>query len=823
MSVLNFCLLHADYITEGEGSSEKPVIRLWGRTNDEKTVVVLDKSFVPYFYVSYDASLSKADLTLLKNRIINLEIEGKKPVSIEGTERKYLGKPVKLLKVFVSLPMDVPKFRDLLKDWREVEEEYEYSISYYKRYMIDKGLIPMDCVKVTGKELKSKDIKADIVIKADSVEYLKCGDCKGMKILAFDLETMRDNGKDKIIMASFKDNRGFKKVIAAAKKRTAGIEPVVSEDRLIKRFVEIIKNNDPDIIAGYNTDQFDFAKLADAADKYRIDMNLGRDNSNIVFSRRGYSSAAKISGRVHIDLYSFIRRILGSSLSTEVLSLDNVAQELVGQGKIQVEWSDVEKAWKKRDLSVIGRYCLRDSEITLKLAENLLPQIFEISNVSGQLPFDCSRMSYSQLVEWLLIRKAYHIGEIVPNMPKYDEMQRRRKAAPYIGGYVHQPTEGIHENIALFDFQSLYPSITITHNISPETVDCKDCKASELNQVPDSDHEHHFCAKQKGFVPTVIEYLVSKRNDIKHEMKKLGPRSLEYKAMSNRQYALKIIANASYGYYGYPGSRWYSRICAESITAWGRHYIKDVIATAESAGYEVIYGDTDSLFVKIKTKKDAKEFLKKVNSKLPGIMELDFSGFYTAGIFVTAKTGLAAKKRYALINKEGELTIRGFERVRRDWSDIAKDTQERILKAILKDRNPEKAVQIARRIIENIRKGKIEINDLIIYTQLTKPVEEYEQVGPHVVAAKKMIKAGIPVREGTTIAYIITKGPGSISERAEPAEVAKAKNDFDPDYYINNQVIPAAMRVLSGLGFKEEDLLSKKRLEQVSLSDFVRK
>ncbi len=822
MPALKFCILDADYITEGEGRSERPVIRIWGKTREGKSVLVLDRTFEPYFYVQPRDGLSESELKLLAKRILQLRIEGKGPKRVEKIKgRKFLGKPIKILRVIVGVPPDVPKFRELLKEWRDVEEEYEYGVNFYKRYLIDKKLTPMGWAQVEGREAKpGKGLRVDVVFEASSVKPLEENGYPKLRVLAFDLELVEERGKEKIIMISMMDNKGFKKALTIGKKKTLGVEVLGSEGELIKRFIELVQKRNPEVIAAYNSDRFDFPKLQEKAEGYRIPLILSRDGSHVTFRRSGRVSAADIKGRIHIDIFDFIEHILRATLSSEVLTLDMVAKELIGEGKEDMEWKDIEKAWKKKDLKSIASYCLQDSNLALKLADNLLPQIFELSKVVGQTPFDVSRHFYSQLVEWVLIRKAFDIGEIVPNRPKYDEVMRRRKVPPYVGGYVQQPKEGIHDNIALFDFQSLYPSITITHNVSPETLDCKDCKVNERNQVPDL--KHHFCGKHNGFVPRVIEELVKKRVEIKEKLKRLGERSFEYRALYNRQYALKIIANASYGYYGYAGSRWYSRVCAESITSWGRMYIKKVISMAEKMKYNVIYGDTDSLFVKIKTRKEARKFLEKVNSKLPGIMELDFRDLYESGIFVLGKTGLAAKKRYALIDKKGVITIRGFEKVRRDWANIARDTQENILKAILKDKSPAKAVRIVRRIIDNLKKGKVEFDDLIIYTQLTKPIEKYEQIGPHVLAAKKMRAKGMAVHEGSTIAYVITKGTGSISERAEPAEGADVK-DYDPDYYTNNQVIPAAMRVLSGLGYKEEDLLSKKRLEQVSLSKFVKK
>ena len=146
---------------------------------------------------------------------------------------------------------------------------------------------------------------------------------------------------------------------------------------------------------------------------------------------------------------------------------------------------------------------------------------------------------------------------------------------------------------------------------------------------------HCFSVKKKGFVTSIIEDVVRQRMKIKKKMKEL-PASDEKTDLYNRQYALKIIANATYGYYAYAGSRWYSRICAKSIAAWGRHYIRKVIDLAEKEGFRVIYGDTDSLFLADCTRKRANEFLETMNRKLPSTMNLEFDGIYEAGIFVAA-------------------------------------------------------------------------------------------------------------------------------------------------------------------------------------------
>ncbi|MBI4019802.1 MAG: hypothetical protein HY367_00595 [Candidatus Aenigmarchaeota archaeon] len=809
---VDFLLLDADYVLEGG----EPVVRLWGKTREGKSIAVLDRTFSPYFYVEPEGGMAHGEINEIRGRICDLEMEGEKIRKAEDTERKFLGKPVRVIKIMAVKPSSVPQFRSLLENWVGIREEYEHSIPFYKRYMIDRGLVPMKWAIAEGRTVENA-MGADVVFEAKDVKSLEADGSADMRILAFDIEVVQKDGKESIIMASFAGNAGFRKVLTyGVHDGIENVEILENEKELMGRFIQVVRENDPDILLGYNTDRFDFVKLFSKGLEHRLPLALGRDGREIEFRKKTGFSATFITGRVHVDLFNFVSTIIADSLSTESLTLNNVAMEVIGEGKERIEWKDLEKDWLGGEISRLAAYCLRDSVLTLKLGMRLLPQLAELCKITGQTPFDTSRMTYSQLVEWLLIREAFGAGELVPNRPRYDEVMRRRTAPPYAGGYVKTPKQGMHENIALFDFASLYPSITVTHNISPETLDCQCCQGASENRVPEQDH--YYCSRRKGFIPAILEGLVKKRDEIKEEMRKTGRKSEKYRDLDNRQSALKILSNSIYGYYGYPGSRWYSRVCAESITAWGRHYIKAVIGLAEESGYEVIYGDTDSLFLKMNDLLEAEEFLGKTNKSLPGMIELDLDNFYLAGIFVPTREGRAAKKRYALMDTEGVIVIRGLEKVRRDWSNIAKETQERILHAILKERSPEMAIRIARGEIERLQGGSVSLGDLVIYSQLTKPIHAYSQIGPHVAAAKKAMGRGKAIATGSIIGYIITKGPGSISERAELFEDAV---NYDPDYYINNQLLPAAMRVLAGLGISEEDITSDEK--QSSLKGFLGK
>jgi DNA polymerase I/DNA polymerase-2 len=513
-------------------------------------------------------------------------------------------------------------------------------------------------------------------------------------------------------------------------------------------------------------------------------------------------------------MYKFINNILAPELGAEVLDLGSVCEELLGEGKIDLGFKDVEVVWKNNP-TLLAEYCLRDSQLVLKLGNLLLPQIFEIARLVGQLPFDISRMTYGQLVEWYLIRRARKFGELAPNRPITQVIQERRKLSPYAGAFVKEPVVGMHKNIIVFDFRSLYPSIIVTFNISPDTLNCECCKgdgykAPELN--------YWFCKKRKGFIPTVIKDLVEKRRKIKKKIAELKKACREtLTAMNNRQYALKIIANAMYGYQGFFGARWYCREAAEACAAFGRRYIKKVIKWAEKAGFAVIYADTDSCFVKGEKKK-APGFLRYVNKKLPGIMELELQDVYPKGLFIPRRIGAAvAKKRYALADERGNITIRGLEVVRRDWCAAAKDLQHRLLEIVLLEEDVKKAVKLTHEIIKKIRTRKIDLADLTIREQLIRPIETYDVKSPHVVAAQKLIQRGHPIGPGSLISFIITKGQGSISDRAEPALDVSAE-EVDVDYYVNNQIIPAAMRVLRVLGVEEEEFTRK----EVGLKKFLK-
>lgn len=793
-------------------------VYLFGRSSKGKRVVVLDRSFKPYFLVKEDDKVGRDKLI---KKIKDVKEDDGEVLEVDTVKKKIEQEEKELLKVYVSTPKNVPKIARVVRDLKGVEGIFEFDIPFVKKYLIDKSIMPLTLVEAEGKQVNST-AKAD-TFHADKIEQGEEATMKSPRTLAFDIETYNPEGKvmrpekNPIIMISFYGN-GIEKVITWKRFKTKKdyIEFVEGEEELIQRFKEVVNAYKPEFITGYFSDGFDFPYIAKRADKYKIDLNIGLDSSNLVISNRSRAKA-RIKGIVHIDIFHFIRKVISRTMETERYDLDSVAEELLGKKKEGVDLNKLAGVWDKggKDIEQYCYYNLVDSVLAYDLARKVMPNILELSKIVRILPFEGTRKGFSQLVESYLMHQTKEFNQIIPRRPKGSWIKERR-AKKYQGAYVYKPDAGVYEDIVVLDFRSLYPSIISSHNISAETLNCDDCK--NVEKVPGLDDDYWFCEKKKGFIPQVIDNLISRRMRVKQMIKQKEQKDAVLLARSD---TLKLLANSLYGYYGFFGSRWYCWECAESITAFARNYIKDLIDTAEEEGFKVIYGDTDSVFILLGDKKieDVKKFTAEVNKDLPGIMELEYEAHYKRGIFVSTKSGAGgAKKKYAMISEKGKIKITGFETVRRNWSLIAKETQKKVINILLKDNDVKKALMYIRKIMKDLKKHKVEVDKLLIRTQLKKDVDDYVQIGPHVAVAKRMKERGDFVGPGLTIEYVISEKGDKIRDKARvPAEMGK-NDKYDADYYIDNQVLPAVESIMEVYGYSLDKI--KKGHGQSGLNDF---
>ncbi len=554
----------------------------------------------PFFY----AQAEGVDEELLASTLSHLSLPtvagNAKVVSWEKVERELLGQKSTFFKLYTNFPQAVPIIA------KELESAgmkcYERDILFVHRYLRDTKIVPMTLVKASGEFTKDDTLKVPL-FSADEITQVSLEAVQQSSILAVDIETYArrreiDPLRNPILMIGLygvkADGKEFRKVLTWKKfsHNLEYLEQVHDEIELLQRFVHIVKEFNPDIITGYFSDGFDFPYLKARADHYNITLDLGMDNSELMAGKMGSSrdGEARIRGILHLDMLKFIRNIFGKDLKTDSYSLDAVSEELLGHGKHKVNLDELAQTWDEMPdkLSDYCAYNLHDAHLAYRLCQKLLPDMIEFTKIVGLPTFDVIRMRFSRLVENYILKRAIEYNVIAPNKPSdYESGQRREDSIQ--GAYVYEPTPGLYQDIVVFDFRSLYPTIITAHNIGPEGFRCSCCYEQE--HVPDHE-DYWFCQQEKKFIPTVLEQLILRRVDLKRLIKEQKQKAQDTKILEARSYALKILANSFYGYLGFFGARWYCLECAAATTAYARNYIKTTIAKAQERGFKVIYGDS---------------------------------------------------------------------------------------------------------------------------------------------------------------------------------------------------------------------------------------
>lgn len=582
MITKKFVLLDIDYVTR----NRKPVIRLFGKIlgDEYESIIALDKSFRPYFYVvPHDMGDCIDELNTL-----NL-------LKMEKVLRNDGGTSIGVLKVTLENPPDIPKYREKIKDFPSVKEIREHDIPFYRRYLIDKGISPMNMVEVQGKVLSAKSGTCKLEMEGSPKVFES--DVPELKFLSFNIEVYNPQGmpqadRDPIVIISFSTNQGFRKVISTKNCLLSFVDTVPDEKSLMEKFVEIVQNENPDIILGYNSDAFDFPYLQERARQLGVTLNLGVDGSKLKFTRVGMGNAAMIRGRVHIDLYSNLRRYL----QLDSYTLENVYKEFFREEKLDIPGDEIYRYWDAggERLKNLLYYSLDDAVAVTEIGEKILPLNMELTRIVGQPLFEVARMASGRYVEWYLIKKSYEYGNLVPNKASTSELSRREDIHVE-GSYVKEPIQGLHENIVYFDFRSLYPTVIIAKNISPDSLASDD--GEEYYVAPE--YGHRFRKTPQGFIPSAIEKILEDRIRIKSLMKESDDIS-QIQVLDVQQQALKRMANTIYGLYNHSTFRWYSLECSEAITSWGRDFLKKSMEDAEKHGFKPLYADTDGFFVTYK-------------------------------------------------------------------------------------------------------------------------------------------------------------------------------------------------------------------------------
>lgn len=842
---MNFQILDADYAY----SDGKPVVRLYGRDESGNSVCCSMPGFEPYFYAKAEPEMAGILQEKFKEHIKRIEVVSRfVPVG-------YFKNPVSMLKITFYDPKGVPVIRDEVR--KMVNEIYETDILFRNRCMVDYGLGGMGWASAEPEaEQVTFDVLSNLKITSRKVEPVEILRNAPLRHLAFDIECLPINGAMPtpetspivIISLAFAPDYNGKKTRVLVGKNVSmdgGVEACGSEETMLSRFFEIIREYDPDILVGYNSNSFDVPYIVErikALNKKgaRIDPLMGRDGKPVYFRKFGNVTRVSVMGRIIMDVLPLLRK----EFSLKQYTLRNAAKELLGAEKLDIPFLEMEAYWKDNGekLAKFIEYARRDSELALLflLKLRLIDKYIALARVSGTLLQDILDGGQTQMVENLILREYKKNDRVLPSRPT-GEMSDERfdEGEELAGAEVLTPKKGLLENIVILDYKSLYPTIMMAHNLCYTT----EVVAERPDDVFEAPSGGVFVSQKvaKGIVPAILEELLNRRQATREKMKTANEE--EYRVLDATQLALKILLNSFYGYSGYARARLYSLTLASAVTSFGRENIlrtkklieediKEIILKGGMAfkqenakdgkciGLSVVYGDTDSVFVHLLDKDitfDEAQLVgntiaSTVTDSLVKPMELVFDSFAKRAIFL-------AKKRYALLILEKtaqgmreKIKVKGMETVRRDWCDLTTKTVEKVLELVLKEGKVEEAIELVRNTINSIKlidasKDSELFDDLILTRQYTKKVESYKNRQPHITVIEKLKKRGIIANVGDRIPFVILAGNAIFVERAEDPEYAKKKKlPLDVDYYINKQILPPVERILSDFGVTREML-----------------
>jgi len=763
----NVRLLNGTYTTK-EGKNNGVKLELFGKTEDGKSITIVEKNFDPYFKIVEPP----------KSLINNISRDGEVK-NISDETLWVTGKIRECKRVTIKHPWKVPEYKKRLSDRCQI---LDADIPFVLRFIYDNNID--SCFKVKGKEIKNHDYTTDLAIEAKEF-----GECENffptLKVMSFDMEKSIENDEIYVISAHVREEETLK--VKSFKGKDKG---------LIEDFVEFINDEDPDVITGYNINGYDLPELEERAEQLNVSLNICRNHDTM---RQRNKRDYQIKGRMIADAWWAVK----SEMDLKRETLNHVAKELFGKEKLDVDPSNIDQEWKENRERVI-EYCEKDAELAGDVLEELgvLQKAMDLGTVS-MLPVDeCLNPRTSVLIDSLFIREAIDkdIGVLQNNYQGGEDSDQVK------GGFVYQPDPGIHKMIPILDFKSMYPSEIMKNNICLTTLASIDDTLPYEGKIESPVGAKFYSKDQReGILPDLLEELMEKRDETKAKRDNADdPKEADY--YDRLQAAIKVVMNSFYGVFASSFYRFTNKDIGESITAFARESIKEVIKELEDEGYEVVYSDTDSVFFKSPHENDLEKTIelgKEVAEKISGeymILELEkiADPFYSHG----------KKKRYIgrIVWPEEDRMVKGYETRRSDSFEAQNEAMKQVFQEVLNE-NQQGAVDAAREYIENVKNGNIDLKKLIISISCKK-FSEYkkpEQMA-QVQAAKKMMKKGYEFTPGQRVSWIVTNSTKTPQEVEPWIEYEEFEHEPDWEYYAN-RIAKTLARLTKTFGWDQDALM----------------
>tara|TARA_B100000482_G_scaffold7532_1_gene5843 strand:- start:1367 stop:4021 length:2655 start_codon:yes stop_codon:yes gene_type:complete len=641
-----------------------------------------------------------------------------------------------------------------------------------------------------------------------------------------------------------------------------------SEREIMEGLTRLVRDEDPDFITGYNIDNFDLPRTQERSEENSNSFSeqssmfgWGRvplTNKEIgmkkpgrrLFPQRQQNRVWRISGRIPLDAWWQARQTLSPQRESLRYVSNLLWPEQDDKQKLDVDASQMDIEWANRPEEVM-EYCVRDTILPLDILERLksIPRKEALASVSSTTVETASAGTTSQWIDSLVVRLADRNRVAIPMTNR--TTGRREQIA---GGYVHEVEPGVKNWVAVLDFKSMYPSIMISNNICSTTLIRDSTTDSSHFCSPITNTRYLSKDERIGLVPLLLQDLMNSRDKYKKAYSQALENGDEDEAFLNDQlqYAVKILMNSFYGVFASSFYRFTHEKLGASITEWARYNITEIINNLENDGYDVVYSDTDSIFVctmsedntpakkpdsgsELLAWQSAKEETIKLGEELANQFtkegaELEFetalSAFFSHG----------AKKRYVgrVIWPREELLIRGYEVRRTDSFSILSSTMTEMFELILEG-DEEGAIDLAKSVISEVQQGKIPASDLIVSRSCKGTWDKkygkwvFDKIYanpdslPYVRAAKERISRGLQFTPGMKVGYIITNSSTSPMEVKAwlVDEIGGEPPKPDPQYYVN-RLAKSLGRITSALNFDESKLkdYAKNPSTQKSLFDF---
>jgi DNA polymerase I len=708
------------------------VVELFGRTRDGVATVARYYDFHPYFVITEptadDRSRLKSDSEILDVTDIQTWVAGKERPAI---------------RIRLHRPWLVPQYRDQFRRKGDETSVLACDIPFVHRFLYDKhlGLTVAFEAEDEPPEIRARYTVPNVLRIVTTEKDIRPAEPfrPSLRVLSFDIENAIRERTIFTICGVVDGGGGERRTFRLGES---------DERRILEEFVRIVEEEDPDVITGYNIGGYDFPLLLERAKAVGLPaLLLGREHSA---PREMGERLWKVTGRIVADAWWAARREMHPKQET----LQFVARTLLGDSKLDVDRRNIAAEWA-RDRERVMEYCEHDADLALRILLRLrsIDKAADLATVA-RLPLEEGLNGRTSLfIDAMLIPRADEEGVGVP--PNH----RTGRESPIEGGYVHSIRPGIYRWVVVLDFKSMYPSIIIARNL------CFTTLSPQGSTVAPSGARFLAPEERKGIIPKILGELLADRDRFRQLGRVADTPELRtyYDGLQN---AVKVLMNSFYGVLASSFYRFTNKDIGSAITAFAREAITSIIRDLEADGDEVVYSDTDSVFVRspVASLDGSRAFGEAIARRFTheGVtfeFQSVFEAFFSHG----------AKKRYVgkTVWPREELIIRGYESRRTDAFDFQSEALNEVFDHVLKG-DTDGAVHRSRELVQAVRERQVPVERLVI-ARSVRAESEYNastrDALPFLRVFRQLQKEGYDVIPGMKVAWIVT------NSRVSPQDV----------------------------------------------------